>query len=95
MTIASKASYPGELRLYGDAEQLASAAAELFVSAAAESIKARGDFHVALSGGSTPRRVYELLATEDFSSRIDWEHVSIFWEMSALSRPMIATATTA
>jgi 6-phosphogluconolactonase len=70
---------PGELRVYGDAEQLARAAAELFVTAASEAISARGRFRVALSGGSTPRRVYELLATTPFSSRIDWDHVDVFW----------------
>ncbi len=79
MTTAPKAGYAGELRAYGDAEQLARAAAELFVSIAGESIKARGRFRVALSGGSTPRRVYELLATTAFSSRVDWDHVEIFW----------------
>jgi len=71
--------YPGELYVHDDAERLARAAAELFVGVAKESIPARGRFRVALSGGSTPRRVYELLATEDFSSRIDWEHVEVFW----------------
>ena len=71
--------YPGELQVHGDAERLARAAAELFVSSAAESIKARGRFRVALSGGSTPRRVYELLATYGFRSRIDWDHVEVFW----------------
>jgi 6-phosphogluconolactonase len=71
--------YPGELCIYGDAEQLASAAAELFVKTAAESISARGRFRVALSGGSTPRRVYELLATTGFTSRVDWDQVDMFW----------------
>jgi 6-phosphogluconolactonase len=71
--------HPGELCAYGDAEQLARAAAELFVSSAAESIKARGRFRPVLSGGSTPRRVYQLLATPGFSRRVDWDHVDIFW----------------
>jgi 6-phosphogluconolactonase len=79
MTTAPKASYPGELRVYGDAEQLARAAAELFVKMASESISTRARFRVALSGGSTPRRVYELLATATFSRRVDWDHVDIFW----------------
>lgn len=69
----------GELRMYRDAEHLARAAAELFVNTAAESIEARGRFRVALSGGSTPRRVYELLATPAFSGHVDWDNVDIFW----------------
>lgn len=79
MSTASIAGNRGELRVYGDAEQLARAAAELFVTLAAESIKARGRFRVALSGGSTPRRVYELLASNGFRRRVDWDRVDFFW----------------
>ncbi len=79
METKNTGGYPGELRVYGDAKQLAGAAAELFVDAAAESSAARGRFRVALSGGSTPRRVYELLAAAGFSRRIDWDHVDVFW----------------
>jgi 6-phosphogluconolactonase len=71
--------YPGDLRVYRDAGQLARAAAELFVNTAADSIEARGRFWVALSGGTTPRRLYKLLATSAFSSRVDWGRISIFW----------------
>ncbi|MGB9106059.1 MAG: 6-phosphogluconolactonase [Terriglobales bacterium] len=79
MSTAPRAEHRGELRVYADREQLAGAAAELFVKTAAESIAARGCFRVALSGGSTPRRVYELLATEAFSRRVDWDRADIFW----------------
>ena len=68
-----------ELNVYNDAEQLARAAAELFVSLSASAIHARGRFRVALSGGTTPHRVYELLATAEFSKRVDWENVELFW----------------
>ena len=47
---------------YPDASNLARAAAEHFVTLAAEAIAARGRFVVALSGGSTPRASYALLA---------------------------------
>lgn len=79
MTTVPKAAYPGELRVYSDAEQLARAAAELFIKVASDSIHTRGRFRVALSGGSTPRRVYELLATAEFSNRVDWDLVDCFW----------------
>ena len=69
----------GELRVYGDAEQLARGAAELFITVAEESIRTRGRFRVALSGGSTPRRMYELLGTDVFSRRVDWDRVDLFW----------------
>ncbi|HYG98564.1 MAG TPA: 6-phosphogluconolactonase [Terriglobales bacterium] len=67
----------GELRIYSDPEQVASAAADVFVELAAAAIAERGHFDVALAGGSTPRRCYELLAQR--SSRVDWSRVVIFW----------------
>jgi 6-phosphogluconolactonase len=79
MSTASIVGNRGELRVYGDAEQLARAAAGLFVTLAAESIKERGRFRVALSGGSTPRRVYEMLASNGFKRRIEWDRVDFFW----------------
>jgi 6-phosphogluconolactonase len=71
--------YPGELQVYGDADRLAGAAAELFVSIARQSVKTRGRFRVALSGGSTPRNVYQLLTGDSFRNSIDWNHVDLFW----------------
>jgi len=60
-------------------EQLAMAAAERFVDYAKEAISDHGQYSVALAGGNTPRRVYELLATEDFKSRIEWPSVHLFF----------------
>lgn len=60
-------------------EALMRAAAERFVAAAAGAIRARGRFAVALSGGSTPRGLYALLATEAYARRVDWSGVQVFW----------------
>jgi 6-phosphogluconolactonase len=79
MTISSETNSPGDLCVYKDAEELARAGAQLFVDEAAEAIRERGRFRIALSGGSTPRRVYELLATPAFNSRVDWNQVDLFW----------------
>ena len=65
--------------VFDDAESLARAAAARIAELAHESIKARGRFTIALSGGSTPRKVYELLAGEDFKGNIDWPNVHIFF----------------
>jgi 6-phosphogluconolactonase len=51
----------------------ARAAAEAFV----ELTRSREHTHVAVSGGSTPRTLFRLLATE-FKDRVDWERVSLF-----------------
>ena len=58
---------------------LADAAAQRFVFAANAAIQARGEFTVALSGGSTPRQVYARLATEPFVSSLDWSRVHVLW----------------
>jgi 6-phosphogluconolactonase len=65
--------------VYRDGEQLANAAAELFAQLGSESITSRGRFRVALSGGSTPRRAFEILASPEFSSRVEWSKTDIFW----------------
>lgn len=54
-------------------------AAETMAVRAAESIRERGRFVVALSGGSTPLSLFELLASPPFASKIDWRHVHICW----------------
>jgi len=38
-----------------------------------------GEFAICLSGGSTPRRLYQLLANPTFASRIPWSRIHWFW----------------
>jgi 6-phosphogluconolactonase len=70
---------PPELVIVSDRSALARAAAERFVSLARQSIEARGRFVAALSGGSTPRELYALLATPEFANQVDLAHVHFFW----------------
>jgi 6-phosphogluconolactonase len=65
--------------VFDDAESLARRAAARIAEVARESIEARGLFTIALSGGSTPRRVYELLAGEEFRESIDWPNVHVLF----------------
>lgn len=65
--------------IHPDAECLALAVATLFVEEARRAVQARGRFSVALAGGSTPRRAYELLAIPPFAHHVPWTHVHIFW----------------
>jgi 6-phosphogluconolactonase len=67
------------IRIFADVESLDEAAAHEFVHCAREAVTARGRFTVALSGGSTPRRLYQLLAAEPFRTQVDWGRVEIFW----------------
>ncbi|MDY6874808.1 MAG: 6-phosphogluconolactonase [Chloroflexota bacterium] len=68
-----------DVQVYPDADSLARVTAECFVTLAAEAIIARGRFVVALSGGSTPRATYALLASREFAPRVDWSCVHVFW----------------
>jgi len=50
-----------------------------FISTAQQAIAQHGSFSVALSGGSTPKRMYEAITSQTNISRIDWSKVNIFW----------------
>jgi 6-phosphogluconolactonase len=67
-----------KIRIFKDLEKLSRAAAYVFVEQAAQSIAERSRFFVALNGGSTPTRLFEMLAT-NFSKRVDWTQVHVFW----------------
>jgi 6-phosphogluconolactonase len=66
------------IRIFKDLEELSRAAAELFIEQAAQSTTERNRFLVALNGGSTPNRLFQLLATE-YRERVDWPKVHVFW----------------
>jgi 6-phosphogluconolactonase len=79
MATTASTSHPGEVRVYADPAAVAEAAAGLFVELCEQAVRERGRFRVALSGGSTPKRTFELLATEELARRVDWNHVDLFW----------------
>jgi 6-phosphogluconolactonase len=58
---------------------LAEAASDRIVAAARNAIRRRGRCLLALSGGSTPRLVYPLLASRPRIERVDWSRVEFFW----------------
>jgi len=71
-----------DIRILADAGELSRAAAEEFVRQAEEAVRTRGLFTVALSGGSTPKAMYRLLANEgeaSFRGRVPWEKIHFFW----------------
>jgi 6-phosphogluconolactonase len=69
------------VRRVADAEAVARTAAEEIVNAAARAVAARGRFTLALSGGSSPRRLYQLLADarQPYRQRIRWDAVHLFF----------------
>ncbi|HTU82542.1 MAG TPA: 6-phosphogluconolactonase [Candidatus Acidoferrales bacterium] len=69
----------GELKIYPDAQAVAAATADLFIDVGRQAIAQRGAFRVALSGGSTPRAAYELLAQPPRKTAIDWSAVHVYF----------------
>lgn len=67
------------VKIVDDLDHLYKEAAELFSDLAKESIGQKGKFVVALSGGSSPKAIFELLATKEYSEKIDWKNIYFFW----------------
>ena len=69
-----------ELLIAENEEMATIFAAVRFVGQASQAIKERGSFSVALSGGSTPKKLYEYLKHYPRAeSEIDWSKVNFFW----------------
>jgi len=62
-----------------NAEALSHLVAEQFVRLTTDAIESRGRCAVALSGGSTPKGVYQLLAAPAFRTRVRWSDIHFFW----------------
>ena len=72
MTIPSFTIYP-------DPESLFRGAADRFVEIYTEAMLSADSFSLVLSGGSTPKGLYNLLAAGSASRSIDWSRVHFFW----------------
>jgi len=68
-----------DLVVLPDAEAVAEEAAGRFVAEARDAVAARGRFSVALSGGSTPRRLFHLLSSSPYCDQVAWQAVHVFW----------------
>lgn len=67
------------IEVYGNAGELAWAAALRFAGLCQSSIAERGKFCVALSGGSTPKLLFSLLADQPFADSLAWSSIYFFW----------------
>ncbi len=67
------------IRVCVDLEALSSAAAELVAAEAQRAVQTGGRFAVALAGGGTPRRTYEILSREPYRKLVPWEKTHVFW----------------
>ena len=68
-----------DVRILQDVDGLSRAAATLFVEACGGAITTRGRALIALSGGNTPAKLYELLAESPYLEQVNWPRVHVFW----------------
>jgi len=69
------------IRVFATPEATARAAARFFLDAAATAAAVRGVARVAISGGSTPKSMFELLANpaEPFLKQVPWDRIDLYW----------------
>ena len=68
-----------ERHIFSSEEAVLRALANFFVATADQAIAARGRFAVALSGGSSPKKLYELLASDAYRVQVAWGKVYFFF----------------
>jgi len=69
-----------EIQIVENGEAVSRAAAELMVSLVVKRLKSKKSFAVALSGGSTPKNMFALLANDaELRNRMLWDKVHFFW----------------
>jgi 6-phosphogluconolactonase len=68
-----------ELHIYKTADEVIEELANYFIQIIHSAIKEKNDCTVALSGGNSPKKLYELLASRDYSQKIDWDKIYFFF----------------
>jgi 6-phosphogluconolactonase len=67
------------IQVLPDLEAMSHKSAEMFVNTSRTCIASQGKFSVALSGGSTPKKLYSLLGSAEYRPQVDWQRVHFFW----------------
>ncbi len=67
------------VRVFQDIEELSRAAAEFLISLTQPISASEGRFTIALSGGSTPKRLYTLLGSPPYREILPWRQMHFFW----------------
>jgi 6-phosphogluconolactonase len=68
-----------EVRVFDGVSELMRATADEIALAARQAVDDHGRFTWALAGGSTPRTVYQLLASDFYRERMPWSAIHFFW----------------
>lgn len=68
-----------QVQVFSDLEEISHKAAEVFTNFSRSCIASQKKFSAAISGGSTPRKLYRLLGSAEYSPQVDWQRVHLFW----------------
>ncbi len=67
------------LKIVENTNALSQAAFEIIHTSYLRAVAERGEFHIALSGGSTPRALFQFIAQSHIEKQFDWSRVHIWW----------------
>ena len=68
-----------QLHIYKNADELNEAFANWLINYINTTLQTQNKFTIALSGGNTPKKLNELLASEKYKHKIDWTKLHFFW----------------
>jgi 6-phosphogluconolactonase len=68
-----------ELHIYKSADEVIRSLADFFIETVNKAIATNGECNLVLSGGNSPKHLYELLASPGYSKRIDWNKIWFFF----------------
>ena len=67
------------LQVYKDAQETTTALADWMVELIQKTLEVKDRFTIALSGGETPKKLYQTLASDAYRKKIKWDRLHIFW----------------
>ncbi len=68
-----------ELHVYPSAAEAITGLADFFVQTANAVIRANGKCNLVLSGGQSPKKLYELLSSPEYKTQVDWSQIYFFF----------------
>ena len=67
------------IHIYKSSDEVIKGLANYFIETVKTAIKKNGECTVVLSGGNSPKKLYELLASPDYNQQIDWDKIYFFF----------------
>lgn len=68
-----------EINIFKTQQELIVSVALYFIKIVNAAIDDKGVVHVALAGGNSPKKLYELLATNEYKNQVDWSKLNFFF----------------